>query len=79
MRLQKKIKKSTQEDKVFNHLVSYKSITQLEAYKKFGIFGLSKIISRLRKKGFKIKTVKKQGLNRYGDNVFFSLYVYKGA
>ena len=75
----KKIKKSTQEDKIFNHLVSHKSITQVEAYKRFAIFGLSKIISRLRQKGFKIKTVKERGINRFGDSVVFSVYVYKGV
>lgn len=74
-----KIKKTTQQDRVFNYLVEYKSITQLEAYKRFGTFSLSKIISVLRKKGFKIETVRKQGLNRFGDKVHFAEYVYKGA
>lgn len=74
-----KIKRTTQQDRVFNYLVEYKSITQLEAYKRFGTFSLSKIISVLRKKGFKIETVRKQGLNRFGDKVHFAEYVYKGA
>ena len=74
-----KIKRTTQQDRVFNYLVEYKSITQLEAYKRFGTFGLPKIISCLRKKGFKIETIRKQGLNRFGDKVHFAEYVYKGA
>ena len=74
-----KIKKTTQQERIFNYLVSYKSITQLEAYKRFGTFGLAKIISRLRKQGFKIETVKKSGLNRFGDKVHFAEYVYKGV
>lgn len=73
------LKNPTQEDMVFNYLVAYRSITQLEAYRCFGIFGLSKIISTLRKKGFKIETKNTSGLNRFGNKVHFGTYVYKGA
>lgn len=72
-------KKLTQTDRVFSHLVENKTITQLEAYNLFGTFSLAKIISCLRKKGFKIETVKQQGLNRFGDKVHFAQYVYKGV
>lgn len=74
-----KIKKTTQQDRVFNYLVAYKSITNVEAYKRFGTFSLGRIICVLRKKGFKIETVKRKGLNRFGDKVHFAEYVYKGA
>lgn len=74
-----KIKRTTQQDRVFNYLVAYKSITQLEAYKQFGTFCLGRIICSLRKKGFKIETVNKKGLNRFGDKVHFAEYVYKGV
>lgn len=77
--MENKIKKQSQQDRVFNYLVEYKSITQLEAYQRFATFSLAKIISNLRKKGFKIETVRKQGLNRFGDKVHFAEYVYKGA
>lgn len=74
-----KIKKTTQQDRVFNYLVSYGSITQLEAYQNFGTFSLARIISNLRKKGFQIETQKASGLNRFGQKVHFGRYVYKGA
>lgn len=73
------MKKQSQTDRVFNYLVTYKSITQLEAYQMFGTFSLAKIISNLRKKGFKIETVKTTGLNRFGDKVRFGRYEYKGV
>lgn len=73
------MKKQSQTDRVFNYLVTYKSITQLEAYQMFGTFSLAKIISNLRKKGFKIETVKATGLNRFGDKVRFGRYEYKGV
>ena len=73
------MKKQSQTDRVFNYLVTYKSITQLEAYQMFGTFSLAKIISNLRKKGFKIETVKTTGLNRFGDIVRFGRYEYKGV
>ena len=72
------IKRTTQQDRIFNYLVVYKSITQLEAYNRFGTFQLAKIISCLRRKGFKIDTVRKKGVNRFGDKVNFAEYVYKG-
>lgn len=74
-----KIKKTTQQDRVFDYLVSYKSITQLEAYNRFGTFSLSRIVCSLRKKGFKIETVRRKGKNRFGDPVHFAEYVYKGV
>lgn len=70
--------KQTQKDRVFNYLSTYKNITQLEAYQMFGTFSLAKIISSLRKQGYKIETVKTTGLNRFGDKVRFARYEYKG-
>lgn len=79
MKTKRKIKRITQQERIFNYLVSYKSITNIEAYRRFGTFGLHRIICTLRKKGFKIETKKKKGFNRFGDRVHFAVYVYKGA
>lgn len=78
MELEITTKKPTQIGRVFNYLSAYGSITQLEAYQNFGTFSLARIISNLRKKGYKIETVKAAGLNRFGEKVHFARYEYKG-
>ena len=70
------MKKATQTNRVLNYLVTYGSITQLEAYQNFGTFSLGKIICNLRRKGYKIKTVRTTGLNRFGEKVHFGRYIY---
>lgn len=70
-------KKSSQQTKILNYLRTYKSITQLDAYNHFASFSLAKIISNLRKKGFGIETIRREGVNRFGDKVHYGEYVLK--
>jgi hypothetical protein len=55
--------KTSQEEQVLNHLLSGKTITPLEALKKYNSFRLSAIIYNLRAKGYDIITnnVNKKG------------------
>lgn len=46
----------TKQDKVKNWLLSGKSITPLDCWKRFGLYRLSHVIYVLRKEGHKIKT-----------------------
>ncbi len=69
------MRKNSQKQKVLNYLQSYKSITQLEAFNHFATFGLPKIISSLRKEGWKIITMRREGVNRFGDKVHFAEYI----
>ena len=62
--------------RVFEHLKNEKQgITSYQAYDKYGVTRLSSIIHRLRGDGFNIKSVKENGVNRYGELVNFVRYV----
>lgn len=56
-----------QEDLVLNHLKRVGGISQRTAVVKYGIYRLSAIIFKLRKKGLNISSSYKTGRNRYGN------------
>lgn len=64
----------SQISEVIAHLRKYKSITSLEAIKKYGATRLSGIIFKLRKRGFGIETKIITGKNRYGHVSNFAIY-----
>ena len=64
---------------VINHLKKFGTITSLEAIEKYGCTRLSDKILKLRKRGYIIDTVMKEGTNRYGDTCHYAKYVYRGC
>lgn len=65
----------TQTDIILKHLQENKNgITQLEATNLFGFTRLSAIIYELKKQGYKFKTTREKGVNRYGRKVCFVRY-----
>lgn len=59
---------------VINHLREYKSITSLEAIKKYGATRLSGIIYVLRDRGFVISTEIIYKKNKYGNMTRYAVY-----
>lgn len=66
--------KSTQNQTILEHLFEYNTITNMEAYDKYGITRLAARIAELRKAGYVITTTQKSGKNRYGNNVVYAEY-----
>lgn len=66
--------KRTQRGEVLKYLQTHKGITSIQAIEKFGATRLSAIIFDLRKKGYNIVTITKEGENRYGESVRFAEY-----
>ena len=63
---------------VKEHLINKGSITSWEAIQAYGATRLSAIIFNLRQKGYDIRTLRCEGLDRYGNESNFAKYVYKG-
>lgn len=59
---------------VIAHLRKYKTITSLEAIKRYGATRLSGIIYILRDKGFGIETEMVETKNRYGHTTRIAVY-----
>ena len=66
--------KKSQIQDIIAHLRKYKSITSMEAIRKYGATRLSSIIYILRDKGFGIETEMTQGKNRYGHVTNYAVY-----
>ncbi len=66
--------KKSQIQDIIAHLRKYKSITSMEAIRKYGATRLSGIIFILRDRGFGIETEMVQGKNRYGHITNYAVY-----
>ena len=64
----------SQEMMVLNHLVTFGTISSLEAIQEYGITRLSDRIYRLRNKGYKITNDWITGSNRFGKKVRWVKY-----
>lgn len=64
----------TQNDRIYNHLLSYGSITQKEAYQIYGCFRLASRISDLKRQGKAIKKVMEKGKNKFGETEWHARY-----
>lgn len=71
------IMKTTQREKVLEHLEKYGSITSIEAIALYGATRLSDIIYRLRNSGYTIITENKTTLNRFGNVTNYAKYILK--
>lgn len=66
--------KTTQYDRILNHLRTKGHITSLQAFRDYGISRLSAVIFNLRKDGYRIDKDFVTRPNRYGDKVTFAKY-----
>ena len=67
-------KNKSQTSEIISHLRKYKSITSMEAIKKYGATRLSGIIYVLKERGFGIETELKEVKNRYEHITRISVY-----
>lgn len=56
------------------HFLTYRKITSMEAFQKYGITRLSSIVRELRLKGYPIETTMVEGVNRYNNKVRYGVY-----
>lgn len=67
-------KNKSQISDVIHHLRKYKSITSMEAIKRYGATRLSGIIYVLKERGFGIETELREIKNRYGHITRIAVY-----
>lgn len=67
-------KKTSQYKEILNHLLSGKTISQLEATQKYGATRLGAIIFKLRRDGHIISTEQVHKPNRYGHISNYAVY-----
>lgn len=67
-------KNKSQISEIISHLRKYKSITSMEAIKKYGATRLSGIIYVLKERGFGIETELKEVKNRYEHITRIAVY-----
>lgn len=67
--------RTTQTSEIIKWLEGGNTLTQKQATEKFGSTRLSAIIFQLRKRGMNIKTIEKEGTNRYGGTCRYGVYV----
>jgi hypothetical protein len=71
-------KTDTQRTRILNHLKRYGSITQREAYERYGIERLASRIHDLKGGGNIIRAVRENGVNRYGEPTSYARYYWGG-
>lgn len=67
-------RRKTQSDKILAYLKKHKGITNYDAINEFGILQLSARIFDLRKKGYNITNVYREGIDRDGMTVRYVEY-----
>lgn len=65
----------SQADRVIAHLQVWGKISNAEAHETYGIRHLPSVIRTLKKKGYAIKTEDKNGVNRFGQKVYYVDYI----
>ena len=68
----------TQKEEVLKHLITFGTITSLEAIRDYNITRLADRIYQLRKEGFNISSELKKFKNRYGNTSNYSIYKFVG-
>lgn len=63
---------------VVMHLLKHKTITQMEAAKKFNLYRLGSVIFELRKRGMKIETEMIPFKSKYGTHSSYAKYHLAG-
>ena len=67
-----------QTERIKQYIEEFGSITQKEAVSEIGCYRLSARIADLKAEGYEIETEFVTSKNRYGDNVTFAKYKFKG-
>ena len=63
-----------QHEAILKHLEDNRTITNMEAFRLYGVTRLSAIIFNLRKLGYTIKTTREIGKTRYGTCNCYGIY-----
>jgi hypothetical protein len=63
-----------QTEVLYEHLKKYGTVTQIEAFEKYGIFRAASRIHEMRKAGIAVDSTLKTGKNRYGVDVRYAEY-----
>ena len=63
---------------ILTHLKEHGRLTSREAFDYYGATRLSSIIFGLRKDGYIIETIMREGKTRYGTDCRFAEYMYRG-
>lgn len=66
--------KTTQCDRILQHLRDFGSISSLEAMSDYGIMRLASRINDLKKQGYNIVSETKTSKNRYNETTHYSVY-----
>ena len=66
--------KTTQCERILQHLKDYGSITSIEAITEYGILRLASRINDLKRNGHKIVSSVGTGKNRYNETTHYSIY-----
>lgn len=69
--------KVTQAERVFDYMVEFGGITQLEALRDLGVMRLASRISDLRKRGVPIESSVVATKNRFGETCYIKRYSVK--
>lgn len=68
------LRRKTQSDKILAYLKKYNGITNYDAINEFGVLRLSARIFDLRKRGYNIESVYREGVDRNGMTVRYVEY-----
>lgn len=66
--------KMTQIERVTQYMLTFGSISSLEAFRDLGVTRLADVIFKMKKLGVKINTRAEKSTNRYGEPVYFARY-----
>ena len=70
------MKKETQTERLLNYLKENKNINPLQSWLQLGIYRLSDVVLKLRKKGHNITTERVKVLNQFGESCSVANYCY---
>ena len=63
---------------VLDYFKEHKGLTSIQAFELFGATRLASIVHDLRRAGYDIRNVWVESTNRYGEDVRYVRYIYKG-
>lgn len=69
----------TQCEKVIRYMTDKGSITQIDAFREFGIMRLASRIAELKQRGYDITSITEESKNRYGETIHYSRYMIRKA
>lgn len=67
-------KADNQTTRILAHLKSGRPITSMDAIELYGCTRLASVVHRLRKNGYNITTIDREGTTRYGDRCSYAEY-----